>query len=59
MLNHEIKLSKELIGKKKKLLEYSFRPNEISNILLAQSNSIENVTTPKAIFNSMEVHKLS
>ena len=59
LLNHEIKLSKELIGKKKKLLEYSFRPNEISNILLAQSNSIENVTTPKAIFNSMEVHKLS
>ena len=58
LLNQEIKLSKELFGKKKKLFQYSFVPNEVSSILVAKSNSIENVTTPKAIINSMEIHKL-
>jgi hypothetical protein len=58
LLNQEIKLLKELFGKKKKLFQYSFVPNEVSSILVAKSNSIENVTTPKAIINSMEIHKL-
>ena len=59
LLNQEIKLSKELFGKKKKLFQYSFVPNEVSSILVAKSNAIENVITPKAIINSMEIHKLA
>ena len=59
LLNQEIKLSKELQGKKKKLFHYSFVPKEISSILLAKSISKENVTTPKAIINSMEIHKFA
>ena len=59
LLNQEIKLSKKLQGKKKKLFHYSFVPKEISSILLAKSISKENVTTPKAIINSMEIHKFA
>jgi len=59
LLNQEIKLSKELFGKKKKLFQYSFVPNEVCSILVAKSNPIENVITPKAIINSMEIHKLA
>ena len=58
LLNYEIKLSKDLIGKKKKLLLYTFNPNEISSIMLAQSNSIDTATTPKAVFNTIENHNL-
>ena len=57
LLNQEIKLNKELIGKKKKLLHYNFNQNEISSILLAQSNPMDTMTTPKAVINSMEIHK--
>ena len=58
LLNQEIKLSKNLIGKKKKYIQYNFVPDEISSILVAKSNSFENALKPKAIINSMEVHKL-
>ena len=58
LLNCEIKLSKDLIGKKKKLLLYTFNPDEISSIMLAQSNSIDTATTPKAVFNTIENHNL-
>ncbi len=58
LLNQEIKLSKNLIGKKKKYIQYNFVPEEISSILVAKSNSFENALKPKAIINSMEVHKL-
>ena len=57
LLNQEIKLSKELIGKKKKLFQYSFVPNEISSILVAKSNSVDDIITPRAVINSMDIHK--
>lgn len=59
LLNQEIKLSKDLLGKKKKILQYSFIPNEISTILVAKSNFLDDIITPKAITNSMEIHKFS
>ena len=58
LLNQEIKITKDLVGKKKKLLQYKFNPNEISSIFLARSNPIDTVTTPKSVINSMEIHKL-
>ena len=58
LLDHEIKISKELFGKKKKIIQYSYNPEEISNILFSKSKSLNNVTTPKAIINSLEIHNL-
>ena len=59
LLKQEIKLSKDLFGKKKKIYRYYFAPNEVSNILFAKSYSVEKNYSPKAVINSMEVHKLS
>ena len=59
LLKQEIKISKELYGKKKKIYRYYFAPNEVSNIILAKSYSVEKNYSPKAVINSMEVHKLS
>jgi hypothetical protein len=58
LLNQEIKLSKDLAGKKKKLIQYTFIPKEISSMLLAKSKSKDSVTTPRAIINSMKIHNL-
>ena len=58
LLNQEIKLSKDLLGKKKILMQYSFLPSDISSILVAKSNSVGDISTPKAVINSMEIHKL-
>ena len=55
LLEHEKKISKELIGKKKKIIHYSYPIEEISNVLLAKSN---NLNTQKAIVNSIEIHNL-
>ena len=58
LLNQEIKLSKDLLGKKKILMKYSFLPSDISSILVAKSNSVGDISAPKAVVNSMEIHKL-
>ena len=58
LLNHEIKLSKDLVGKKKKLIQYTFIPKEISSMLLAKSKSKDSVMTPKAIINTMNIHNV-
>ena len=55
LLEHEMKISKELIGKKKKIIHYFYPNEEISNVLLAKS---KNLNTPKAIINSIEIHNL-
>ena len=57
LLKQEIKLSKDLIGKKKKMYRYYFTPDEVSNILVAESYSVEKIYSPIAVINSMEVHK--
>ena len=58
LLEQEIKLSKELFGKKKKIINYSYGPEEISSILFTKSKSLKNINTPKAIINSIEIHNL-
>ena len=57
LLNQEIKLSKDLVGKKKKIMQYSFPTKDISSMLMAKSHFIDDVITPRAIINSMETHK--
>jgi hypothetical protein len=57
-LEQEIKLSKELFGKKKKIINYSYGPEEISSILFTKSKSLKNINTPKAIINSIEIHNI-
>ena len=56
LLDYEIKLNKDLTGKKKKLIHYNFNQKEISSILLAQSNPMDTMTTPKAVTNSTKIH---
>ena len=58
LLSHEIKLSKDLVGKKKKLIQYTFIPKEISSMILAKSKSKDSATTPRAIINTMNIHNL-
>lgn len=58
LLKEEIKISKELFGKKKKIYKYYFSPSEISPLFLARSYSIDKIKGPKTVMNSMEVHKL-
>ena len=56
LLDQEIKLNKDLTGKKKKLIHYNFNQKEISSILLAESNPTDTMTTPKAVANSIGIH---
>ena len=56
LLDYEIKLNKDLTGKKKKLIHYNFNQKEISSILLAESNPTDTMTTPKAVANSIGIH---
>ena len=59
LLKQEINLSRDLFGKKKKIYRYYFAPNEVSSLLVAKSYTVEKNYSPKAVINSMEVHKLS
>ena len=56
LLNHEIKISKELFGKKKKIINYAYGTDEISSILFAKSKTLNFINTPKAIINSIDIH---
>ena len=57
LLKKEINLSKELNGKKKKIYLYYFTPDEVSSMLVAKSSSAKKNLNPKAVINSMEIHK--
>ena len=56
LLSQEIKISKELFGKKKKFINYSFGKEEVSDILFAKNKSLGTINTPKAIKNAFELH---
>ena len=58
LLDHEIKISKDLFGKKKKIIQYSYGIDEISSQLFAKSKSQNSVNATKAIINSIEIHNL-
>ena len=56
LLNFEIELSKELEGKKKKIIQYPYRDDEITNKLFAKSFSMNNFYVPKSVKNTFELH---
>lgn len=56
LLNFEIELSKELEGKKKKIVQYPYREDEITNKLFAKSYSVNNFFVPKSVKNTFELH---
>ena len=56
LLNFEIEISKELEGKKKKIVQYPYRDEEISTKLFAKSYSVNNFFVPKSVKNTIELH---
>ena len=58
LLEHEIKISKELLGKKKKIIYYAYNPEEISSVLFSKTKYLNNAKTTKAIINCIGIHDL-
>ena len=58
LLNFEIELSKELEGKKKKLVQFPYRDDEITTKLFAKSYSVNNFFVPKSVKNTFELHNI-
>ena len=56
LLNFEIELSKDLEGKKKKIVQYPYREEEITSKLFAKSYSVNNFFVPKSVKNTIELH---
>ena len=56
LLNFEIELSKELEGKKKKIVQYPYREDELATKLFAKSYSVNNFFVPKSVKNTIELH---
>ena len=56
LLNFEIELSKELEGKKKKIIQYPYREDELTTKLFAKSFSVNNFFVPKSVKNTIELH---
>ena len=56
LLDFEMELSKELEGKKKKILYYNYRDEDVSPKIFAMSYSIDNFNTPKSVRNTLSLH---
>ena len=56
LLNFEIELSKELEGKKKKIVQDPYREDELTSKLFAKSYSVNNFFVPKSVKNTIELH---
>ena len=56
LLDFEIELSKELEGKKKKILHYNYRDEDISPKIFAISYSVNNFDIPKSVRNTLDLH---
>ena len=56
LINFEIELSKELEGKKKRIIHYPYKEEDITTKLFAKSYSINNFFVPKSIRNTLELH---
>lgn len=56
LINFEIEISKELEGKKKKIIQYPYKEEEITNKLFAKSFSCNNFYAPKSVKNTVELH---
>ena len=56
LINFEIELSKELEGKKKKIIQFPYRDEEITTKFFAKSYSHNNFYAPKSVKNAVELH---
>jgi hypothetical protein len=56
LINFEIELSKDLEGKKKKLIHYPYKDDETTNKLYAKSYSLNNFFVPKSVKNTIDLH---
>jgi hypothetical protein len=56
LLNFEIELSKDLEGKKKRIIQYPYKEEELTTKLFAKSFSVNNFYIPKSLKNTIELH---
>lgn len=56
LINIEIELSKDLEGKKKRIVQYPYKEDEISTKLFAKSYSVNNFFVPKSVKNTIDLH---
>jgi hypothetical protein len=56
LINFEIELSKDLEGKKKKIVQFPYKEEEITNTIFAKSYSANNFYIPKSLKNTVELH---
>jgi len=56
LINFEMELSKELDGKKKKIVQFPYKEDEIATKIFAKSYSTKNFYAPKSIRNTFELH---
>ena len=56
LINFEMELSKELEGKKKKIVQFPYKEDEITTKIFAKSYSAKNFDAPKSIRNTFELH---
>ena len=56
LINFEIELSKDLEGKKKKIVQFPYKEEEITNKIFAKSYSVNNFYIPKSLKNTVELH---
>ncbi len=49
-------MSKDLFGKKKRILNYYYSEDEVSSVLFAKSKSLNRINTPRAIINTIDIH---
>lgn len=56
LIDFEIELSKDLEGKKKKIVQFPYKEEEITNKIFAKSYSVNNFYIPKSLKNTVELH---
>jgi len=56
LINFEIELSKDLEGKKKKIVQFPYKEEELANKIFAKSYSVNNFYIPKSLKNTVELH---
>ena len=56
LINFEIELSKELEGKKKRIVKIPYLENEIKSKIFVESNSVNKIDIPQTVKNTVELH---
>ena len=56
LINFEMEISKDLEGKKKRIVQYPYKEEEITNKIYAKSKSVNNFYIPKSVKNTIDLH---